>query len=147
MYKISIDKFNNEFITKEKRSFYSLCRNVEEFCIDDEEKVNDTIEYVKSNFSSQKDSSYYDKTIIFLRRKITSMTITPDEASFILINSIDPNFRLYELYEEECNNDLFQKKAKIFFKFYDENFFKLEKKYVENKGIKDSLKWEYKKMD
>lgn len=145
--KLAIEKLNkSEFETK-RRTFYSLCRNVKEYEIQNNDVVNETIEKIKNLYPYDLNGDYYKNIIKCLTNLIFDKKISPNDAIIILLHSIDPEFKMYSIYEECCNIKNIKSKINGIFRFYDENFLKHEMKYLKQKGLEDKYKWEYKKMD
>ena len=147
MYKIEIENLNKQYIANKNRKFYSICRNIANFDVGDNDKINELIEKIKENYKYDFNGEYYNKIIIYLSSLLSAEKILPEEAIEILINSIDPNFAMFQIYEEESNIKKIKAKIKGIFRFYDDKFLQYEKKYLQQKGLEDKYKWEYKKMD
>ena len=131
---------NNEkyFIEKTIRFFYSLCRNVTDFSEINEEKLNDYIELIKEK--------YYVNTLRHLSNRIRKDGMLDKESIYILINSIDPNLEMYQIYER--NSILKEVKSEVIssFGFYVDNLLKYEKIYIDYYKNKDEYDFTKKMM-
>ena len=139
---------NNEkyFIEKTIRFFYSLCRNVTDFSEINEEKLNDYIELIKEKYKKDEKGMYYVNTLRHLSNRIKKDGILDKESIYILINSIDPNLEMYQIYER--NSILKEVKSEVIssFGFYDDNLLKYEKIYIDYYKNKDEYDFTKKMM-
>jgi len=128
---------------KIKRSFYSLCRN-QEIIESDSDEINKIIEDFKNNYSNINVYTYI-WMLDRLHRMVRKNELSKNEALYIAIHVIDPSYRMYSLYEENCNFKDFKKLVIDEFNFFDDDFFKIEKEYVDKNNLKKEYNWALKK--
>ena len=129
-----------------KRSFYSLCRKANGITIDDEDIYNEKIEQLR-NFYNEKDSGInkYINILDNLNRSIVKKNISPNDALIVLVNVIDPEYKMYSLFDETDEFEAFKRNVQKEFKFFDKDLFNIEKKYVESNNLQEEFNLVYKK--
>lgn len=138
--------FNN-YKTTAKNYFYSNIRNNNENLVfDDNDIVYEILDHLNVIYPKELNGKYYYRTLHLLGEYIAKEKITDKEAIIILINYIDPEFRIYSIYEEFCNIDIIKKRIKLIFGFYDRDFLNLEKQYLIDNNLIDNYSF-IKRMD
>ncbi len=128
-----------------KRRFCSFCRNFESFDNLDQinNNINAYIEELKKRYINDNNGTYYYRLLKELTDNIIKKNYSIDEILYILVNSIDPELKIYRIYESNCKIDQIKKEVLSEFSFYDEDLPKLEKLYI-NKYC-DSDKFDFTK--
>ena len=126
------EKNQNEkrFFDNIYRTFYSICRNVTEFNEVDIPKARIYIKILEKRRKKDGNNMIYYKTLKNLKDFLIKKEINPEEAIYILINSIDQKLKIYEIYEEFCNFNDIEKECIKKLGFYDEKLIKFEKMYI-----------------
>ena len=126
-----------------KRSFYSYCRNAEGTTFDDSDYCNELIEQLKVLYSNMDIYNYIN--LLDRLKKITyNNQISKNDALIVLVHVVDPSYKMYTLFDDNNNYDQFKKEVINEFKFYDNDFFNIEKNYIEKNNLNKKYGWKYK---
>ena len=132
------------YCKKIKNRFYSYCRNVSDYKIENDEKANELIEKYKKIYKNININSYIDLLDV-LSKDLINNIIDCNEAICILVKTIDPNYTIYTIYDEACTNEELKTTLLQEFHFYDPSLVELEKKYLKDNNLDDQYFWTYKK--
>ena len=143
-YDNSIEKKNKQLLNNSKNGFYSLCRKVSNYEATDNELINFYTEKIKNMFLDEKMETYYLKVLDFLRICIFKNKLTPEDAIIVSFKCIDPDFEMYQIYEEYSNMYDIKEAIKKEFNFYDEKYLTLEKNYIKYNNLEDEYSFEKK---
>ena len=131
-------------LIKAHNTFYSLCRGVTNYESDNMDLINTEAEKLKNLFSKN-EKDYYYKMLDFLNKKLLKRKITCEEATLIILFAIDPDFEMYQIYEEYCNVEKIKENIIKEFNFYDDKYLKLEKNYLKYNNLEDEYSFAPKK--
>ena len=131
-----MDKKDKQLLINSRNGFYSHCRNIGDFNCDHEKLVK-YINKVTELYIRDDKGIYYLRYIDYLKNKIVNRSITPSEGAYILINSIDPSYEVYQIYEDNCNIYDIKDECMKKFHFFDKKFLELEKLYMKLNNLED----------
>ena len=127
-----------------KKRFYSYCRNFNKFELTNEEVSNELIEKYK-NMHNKVDINTYMDLLIQIQKNALDKIINTTDAMIILINSIDPDYEIYTMYDQACTKNELKELMKDRFNFYDPDLIKAEIKYIQENHLEKEYSWTYKK--
>lgn len=133
----------HDALGKYHRTFYSLCRNVKSFDSINLDKINPIIEDLKPKYKREETGKYYYSLLRKLSNNIFKSYLSAEEALFILINVIDENLNIFEIYEVNCKINDIKNECIENFGFHDDKLIQVEKQYI--KHLKKEKEYDFTK--
>ena len=126
-----------------KRGFFSTCRdaNLINFQLEDDKFI--IVEELKEKYKQMNIDSYVN-ILDNLKSRRQKEEISSNDALVILVEVIDSDYKLYNLYKENNNLTILKKEMENLFNFFDEDLLKLELKYMKYKDIMKKFSYVYK---
>ena len=131
-----MEKKEKQYLINSRNTFYSLCRNINNFdCNSD--ILDKYIKKLNELYEMDNHGIYYLRSLDFLKYKILNHSMNAEEASVVLIKSIDPNYDVYQIFEDYCNMYDIKNECVKKFHFFDKRFLELEKLYIKLNNLED----------
>lgn len=126
-----------------KRGFFSTCRDANLINFQLDEDKFDIIKELKEKYKQINIDSYVN-LLDNLKSRRQKQEISSNDALVILVEVIDPDYKLYNLYKKTKNLTVIKKEMENLFDFFDEDLLNLELKYKKYKDIMEKFSYVYK---
>ena len=125
----NIEKERRYFINQ-KNKYYEGLREFNGFKGASKSRGNFYVEHFKKQVEMTENDTYYLKFLCLLNEYIQNGNFSVAESIYILVNFIDPELKMLEIYETFCKKDEISSLIKEEFGFYDKNVINLERVYA-----------------